>query len=664
MFCFNFDAAASTSAIDAAPSLPMEWKRQKTSQVPQPLPEMSWEEWWERAGSTADHMPTRQSLVQYLWHYDMINDSPRNGAFRRAIADAIQATGAVPGPKVLDVGTGSGLLALLAAQAGAAHVTALETEAALARVATRNVRLNRLEGVVDVTCVHSGSAQPAAVGEPCQLVVAELLDSSLLGEEFITVLRDAKAKGWMAEGCRVVPSRARIFAQLIESDYLARAGTVNPASMSACLGEASPSADELRRAGGEGLPGVSPFECPLAQLLRSGQARALSDPFSGMEIDFENLPTAAGHSRTLTVQVTASGHVHAVVFWWECAMDRDAAITLDNSPYASGALAHQDHWVQAYTLVGATDGGGVACVVATGDNVTLDANHDDRTVWFGRPQVVAAELTPEAACAIPDGSGATVASLTSAAAAAVGSTSVARASAALCDLFDAERVALLNDVKRNTRLHEHVRAAVDAVAIAQSPDGDGDPRASAGGWTAVHVGDSSCVLLALASCAAADTRRGEHAGGGSAPATIVGLMSSDDCLRATCESLAALDLLRRVHCTTCEPHSLFAPASISLVCAEPYFHADAYSKTWAHASLLRIWLSFYALSPYLAPGATLLPAAASLMVAVVECESLWRARQPCHGLVEGLDLSALNELHSFDKIVSSLPPPSSSRPPP
>jgi ribosomal protein L11 methyltransferase len=55
-----------------------------------------------------------------------------------------------PGMAVLDLGTGSGILALAAARLGAASVVALDIDPQAAAVARENVRLNALEAVVQV----------------------------------------------------------------------------------------------------------------------------------------------------------------------------------------------------------------------------------------------------------------------------------------------------------------------------------------------------------------------------------------------------------------------------------------------------------------------------------------------------------------------------------
>ena len=160
-FAFNFDGGDHTAASTSDSPVPHDWKRQRTASQPS---SRSWDEWWERAASAAVALPPDQALVQYAWHFDMINDSPRNAAFRQSIEAVLCA--ACHGQKsekhvhVLDVGTGSGLLAMLAAKSGASQVTAFEAEPAVARVATRNVGRNALSETVRVVAMRSTAGPP------------------------------------------------------------------------------------------------------------------------------------------------------------------------------------------------------------------------------------------------------------------------------------------------------------------------------------------------------------------------------------------------------------------------------------------------------------------------------------------------------------------------
>jgi ribosomal protein L11 methyltransferase len=61
-------------------------------------------------------------------------------------------------PRVLDVGTGSGILAITAAKLGAREIRALDTDAVAVETATRNVAINRAEQIV---CVERGTINAA-----------------------------------------------------------------------------------------------------------------------------------------------------------------------------------------------------------------------------------------------------------------------------------------------------------------------------------------------------------------------------------------------------------------------------------------------------------------------------------------------------------------------
>ena len=57
-----------------------------------------------------------------------------------------------PGDRVIDIGTGTGILAIAAAHMGARPVLATDLDAVAVRVAAENVRINGFEGVIDLRC--------------------------------------------------------------------------------------------------------------------------------------------------------------------------------------------------------------------------------------------------------------------------------------------------------------------------------------------------------------------------------------------------------------------------------------------------------------------------------------------------------------------------------
>jgi len=150
------------------------------------------------------------------WHFPMMNDTSRNRAYARAIARAVR-----PGMHVLDIGTGSGLLAMLAVRAGAAHVTACEMVAPVAAAARDIVRLN---GLADRITVVARRSTELRIGRdmvaPADLLVSEILSSEFVGEGVVATLRDAHAR-LLHPGARSIPKGGAVLACLAGGAALA-----------------------------------------------------------------------------------------------------------------------------------------------------------------------------------------------------------------------------------------------------------------------------------------------------------------------------------------------------------------------------------------------------------------------------------------------------------
>ncbi|MBP3400457.1 MAG: tRNA1(Val) (adenine(37)-N6)-methyltransferase [Selenomonadales bacterium] len=74
--------------------------------------------------------------------------------------------------RAIDLGTGTGIISLLVAKRGARKVTALEQNPAMADLAARNVRLNKMEDVMNVVCGDVCDIRSDFAAESADLVVS------------------------------------------------------------------------------------------------------------------------------------------------------------------------------------------------------------------------------------------------------------------------------------------------------------------------------------------------------------------------------------------------------------------------------------------------------------------------------------------------------------
>lgn len=133
------------------------------------------------------------SVVVPAWHVPMMNDTPRNDAFGRAIRRAVAACGG--NARVLDIGTGSGLLSMMAARSGAASVVTCEAVRPIADLARQIIATN---GFADRIRVVPKMSTDVAVGTdldaPADILVSEILSNSVLTEGVLATFEDALAR--------------------------------------------------------------------------------------------------------------------------------------------------------------------------------------------------------------------------------------------------------------------------------------------------------------------------------------------------------------------------------------------------------------------------------------------------------------------------------------
>lgn len=147
------------------------------------------------------------------WHLPMLRDAARADAYDRSLRRVVR-----PGMLVLDIGTGSGLLAMMAARAGAEMVVACEQDPALAVLAAENVRRNGLGDRIRVVAKHS---HDLAVGEDlprrADLLVSEIVSNELLGEGVLDVVSHARTH-LLQPGAPAIPLSGTIYVALADAD--------------------------------------------------------------------------------------------------------------------------------------------------------------------------------------------------------------------------------------------------------------------------------------------------------------------------------------------------------------------------------------------------------------------------------------------------------------
>jgi protein arginine N-methyltransferase 7 len=149
----------------------------------------------------------------------MMNDLPRNEFYRTALNNALSGRS---DSSVLEIGTGSGLLAMLAAKQGARVVYAIEASSHVAQLAHMNMKKNGLDHKIHVinklsTKVRVGEGED--LPEKADILVCEILGTCMLGESALRYVSDVRNR-LLKPDAQIIPASGRQFVTLVESEDL------------------------------------------------------------------------------------------------------------------------------------------------------------------------------------------------------------------------------------------------------------------------------------------------------------------------------------------------------------------------------------------------------------------------------------------------------------
>jgi predicted RNA methylase len=146
-----------------------------------------------------------------LFINECLLDEERTSTLRTAIRQKVE-----PGDVVVDAGTGSGILALFAAEAGAAKVYAVDVDPAALTLARRAIGASAFADRIEVV---QADLKEFELSAPADLVVMEMLDTGLIAELQAPALNALRRHGVIGPRTRVVPERVRCSVELVEYDF-------------------------------------------------------------------------------------------------------------------------------------------------------------------------------------------------------------------------------------------------------------------------------------------------------------------------------------------------------------------------------------------------------------------------------------------------------------
>ena len=132
----------------------------------------------------------------------MLKDGRRNDAILAAVRAVVRA-----GDVVVDVGTGTGLMAIAAAQAGASRVYAIEPTG-VGPLAEANFQAN---GYGDRITLITGMSTDIELPEPADVLLTDFVSNDPFGQQVVQITADARRR-LLKPTARLVPNRLRVYA--------------------------------------------------------------------------------------------------------------------------------------------------------------------------------------------------------------------------------------------------------------------------------------------------------------------------------------------------------------------------------------------------------------------------------------------------------------------
>jgi type II protein arginine methyltransferase len=248
------------------------------------------------------------------WHIVIVQDEVRNAAYDKALRRAIR-----PNSRVLEIGAGTGVLAMMAARAGATQVVSCEMNPAVAAKAREIVARNGYADRVRIIAKHSDTLDAKTdMGGRADVLVSEIISNNLLGEDVLSA-HERALRDLLKPEAKVIPAGGCIRVALAE--------------------DARDASHRLGNAAGFDLSSFNGLSQPIRQI-RAGHARLAlrSEPTNLFAFNFASPDYCAPSAMDIDLR-SSGGRVNGVAQWIALELDEDTIYENRPTPGAQSCWA-------------------------------------------------------------------------------------------------------------------------------------------------------------------------------------------------------------------------------------------------------------------------------------------------------------------------------------
>ena len=287
-------------------------------------------------------------LLVPLWHTPMMNDELRNNAYLKALQSAVKDDS-----HVLEIGTGSGIISMMAARCKAEKITTCEMSPLIAQTAKDIIEENGFSDSINVIPIKSTNLKIGIdLPRRSDILVSEILSSELLGEGVLSSIEDAK-KRLLSPDAQIIPREASIRVALFGGDHIGKSMFVD---------------------------NVNGFDLSKFNRITSKKiafdanffdVKFLSNTVNAFTFDFMEKNYFPPEEKFLDLQVITSGKCYGVMQWIH--MQMDDTFTFENNPLAKTVASG---WTHVFYLFD------TPLNVTAKQVVKISAAHDRNIPWF------------------------------------------------------------------------------------------------------------------------------------------------------------------------------------------------------------------------------------------------------------------------------------------